>query len=344
MNMILSSIFLLLSVVLTKLFCIVAKNTRLMDKPNERSLHFTPTVRGGGVVFIGLSLIAISILSFYDHSNRIEHVVLIMSILLLAGISFLDDLFHLSVKLRFIVQALVAIWVVLVLRPVDLDFVFFTLSNQYGVMLLLFIVLIWSINHFNFMDGLDGFCAMQALFMLTSYAILFELNQAQDFQTICYILISCLAGFLIFNFPPAKLFMGDIGSATLGLITILIALIAQQKYHIPIIYWFILNGLFLFDSTITLLRRMINHEKWLAPHRTHAYQRIRQLGVKTHIILLGQLIVNGLFLLWILLLQNGHLNLSAVLFFQLGTLLFIYCLIERVFPMFQEATWTSDAH
>ena len=73
--------------------------------------------------------------------------------------------------------------------------------------------------------------------------------------------------------------MGDIGSATLGLITFSIALIAQQQCQIPILYWFMLNGLFLFDATSTLIRRMIKREKWFAPHRKHAYQRLRQSGI-----------------------------------------------------------------
>ncbi|MBI2785196.1 MAG: hypothetical protein HYX60_02350, partial [Legionella longbeachae] len=139
--------------------------------------------------------------------------------------------------------------------------------------------------------------------------------------------------FLIFNFPPAKLFMGDVGSATLGLITFYMALVAQQKFQIPILYWFMLNGLFLFDATLTLFRRIINKEKWSAPHKKHAYQRLRQSGISVSMILFSQTLINASFLILVGLIQIHKVHYS-IFIFQLAFLFFIYYIIDKKIPMY----------
>lgn len=335
MNIVLISLLGILSVILTRWFCILAQNTRLMDKPNARSMHLNPTVRGGGVIFIGLSVLATPIICYYTQTPFSDQVIFIVGIILLAAISFLDDLYQLSARSRFLVQCLVALLVSIFMRPEYLDFILFSIENQYLTSIFLFFAMIWAINHFNFMDGLDGFCATQAVFLLASYAFFFSTHPALVYQGFCLILIISLIGFLIFNFPPAKIFMGDVGSASLGFITFTIAVIGQQKYQIPILYWFLLNGLFLFDATLTLVRRIINKEKWFAAHRKHAYQRLKQFGVGSRMILLGQMVINVSFFFLILLFQKNNLNLTILLILQLGFMLFMYFLIEKRFPMFQ---------
>lgn len=305
-----------------------------MDKPNERSLHVNPTIRGGGVVFVGLSLLFFPFFCFLTNTSFIEQFILVSSILILASVSFLDDLYQLSAKSRFVVQCFVAILIALFMRPTSLDFVLFSISNQFIVISFIILGVIWAVNHFNFMDGLDGFCALQAVFLFIAYAYLFSLQQDIIYQKYCLVLVSCLIGFLIYNFPPAKLFMGDIGSASLGLISFAIAVLAQQKYNIPIMYWFALNAMFLFDSTLTLIRRLINKEKIFAAHRKHAYQRLKQFGISSQIILLGQTLLNIIFLILVAMLTTKQMNISSVLIIQLSLLIIIYYLIEVKFPMY----------
>ena len=335
MNIVLSLLFFTASIGLTKVYCILAQNTKLMDKPNERSLHATPTVRGGGVIFIGLFLCFLPLECYFTQSSFTSQLVLFFSVALLGLISFFDDLYTLSAKPRFIVHAMVAGLVAAFMRPEILDFGLFFLTNKYIITMFLFFTMLWAINHFNFMDGLDGFCGSQALFLFVSYALLFSFNGAIFYQDLCLMLILGLLGFLVFNFPPAKLFMGDVGSATLGLISFTIAIIAQQKYQTPILYWFILNSLFLFDATITLLRRVLNKEKWFSAHRKHAYQRLKQLGIDTRFILLGQLVINSSLLIAVLLLYMQKIDLSVVLVFIIVTLLVTYSFIEKLHPMFE---------
>ncbi|WP_199744159.1 glycosyltransferase family 4 protein [Legionella sp. km772] len=333
---IIPSIFLVgLSLLTTKIFCSLAKNTKLMDKPNERSLHHVPKVRGGGLIFISLFLCALPWLGSIYQVSLIEQSVLFISVFLIALISFCDDLYNLSAKPRFAVQCLIAGLISLTAKPESLNFVLFSISNPYLIIGLTFFITLWAINHFNFMDGLDGFCGSQALFLFFAYSLLFGMVGALFYHDLCLILIFGLIGFLVFNFPPAKLFMGDVGSATLGFISFYIALIAQQKYAIPLLYWFILNALFLFDATLTLLRRIQKKEKWFAAHRKHAYQRLKQYGLSTRLILLGQLLINLSFLMGVFLIKNKSLPPYWVLPILFLVLIISYLIIEKLYPMFR---------
>lgn len=333
MNLILSAFFLVLSVAFTWVFCLVAQGTRLMDKPNSRSMHSRPTLRGGGLVFIGLALLSLPVLYCLTHTSFFDLAIFMLCIFLIATIGFLDDLYQLSIKPRFFVQCLVALLLAVFMRPNQLGFGFVTVSSSIFIFPFVFFTVIWAINHFNFMDGIDGFCAAQAIFLFSAYAFLLGMHDSLFYQSFCFIFIAVLIGFLIFNFPPARLFMGDVGSATLGLVTFGIALIAQKKFQIPILYWFMLNGLFLFDSTFTLLRRIIHKEKWSAPHKKHAYQRLRQGGVRVSMILLGQMLINSAFLILVLLIYYRMLHWSFLLL-QLSFMVLIYYLIEKKIPMF----------
>lgn len=327
-------ILMLVSVLLTKGFCILAKDTRLMDKPNERSMHKVPVVRGGGIVFITLSTLSFLFFGYLKNYNLKETYVLLFSILFLALINFFDDLHSISAKARFFVQSLIAVLIICWINPVQLDFVIFSINNQMIVSIFLFFSIIWAINHFNFMDGLDGFCASQAIFLFSAYALIFFVYQAYEYQFFCEILAACIVGFFILNFPPAKLFMGDVGSATLGLISFGLAIVGQHKYGIPILYWFILNSLFLFDSTITLIRRFLNGEKLYVAHKKHAYQRVKQLGLSSRMLLLIQLIINiALFLFMWLDLIKAFPSYGVILL-SIGVLCCIYIIIEKRRPMF----------
>ncbi|HDO8041295.1 TPA: glycosyltransferase family 4 protein, partial [Legionella pneumophila] len=328
MNIILNVFLIFVSAILTKLFALFAQHTKLIDIPNERNLHSRPTVRGGGLVFIGLSLFCWFFICNSQFFLTLDQFIFSIAIIFIATISFIDDFYNLSVTIRFFFQCLIAFLIVIFILPSQLDFGLFLFENTYLIAFFLFFAVIWAINHFNFMDGLDGFCASQAIFLLAAYALFFNSAGSLIYQDFCLILISSLAGFLIFNFPPAKIFMGDVGSASLGLITFFIAIIAQKNYQIPILYWFILNSLFLFDSTVTLIRRIIKHEKWFSPHKKHAYQRLKQLGINSRFILLGQTIINGSLFLSVIFIHFQFFNLKNLIIIQLCYLSAIYFFIE----------------
>jgi len=335
MNVIHSIFFIIISACLTQFFFFYAKKSRLIDFPNGRNLHKIPTVRGGGVVFIGVTLVFwIFMYGQYFNRNTYEQFVFLASIIIIALVGFLDDLFKLSIVNRLIFQCLIALLIVLFIRPQQVDFALFRLTNVGLIAVFLFISTIWAINHFNFMDGMDGYCTMQSIFLLSVYAFFFSIQGSIIYQDFCIIIVSCLLGFLIFNYPPAKLFMGDVGSASLGLITFFLIVIAQKQYQVPIINWFILNALFLFDSIVTLLRRFFNNEQWFMPHKKHAYQRLKLSGVHSKFILIGQAFLNIFFFILVLFFENNILNIIQVLLIQLSLLLAIYLYIEKKIPMY----------
>ena len=336
MNLLISTIFLGLAVLFTQIYRQQLMGSRLMDIPNARSMHATPIIRGGGLVFILLGLSSLPLLGYLTQTSWHDYFPLAMAIVAVAGISFADDLYHLSARMRFAVHGFAALLITGFMMPDYLNMGFVVLTHVWWMRIFVFLCILWAINHFNFMDGLDGFCAMQAFFLFSSYAVLFMLYGNTFYQGFCMALSASILGFLFFNFPPAKLFMGDVGSATLGLISFSLALIGQQD-HIPLYYWFVLNGLFLFDATITLLRRIAYGEKWSTPHRKHAYQRLRQMGVSVKGILSGQLLINAFFLLGVVLLFTEKFSVITLFSLQIAAILVIYYFVEKKFPMYDRS-------
>jgi Fuc2NAc and GlcNAc transferase len=134
--------------------------------------------------------------------------------------------------------------------------------------------IVWFINLFNFLDGIDGYASLEAITIAT---IMFVFTGS----VINLILIACVFGFLYWNWPKAKIFMGDIGSTQLGFILIVLGIYFHNTSELSIIHWIMLSSLFWFDATLTLIRRLINKEKLSVAHRKHAYQRAVQSGL-TH--------------------------------------------------------------
>jgi Fuc2NAc and GlcNAc transferase len=154
-------------------------------------------------------------------------------------------------------------------------------------MLLLLLAGVWWINLFNFMDGIDGIAGSQAVFMLLAGAGLAAWGRPDVTADPIWILMLCMAaaaiGFLCLNWPPARIFMGDVGSTYLAFIISALALATVQAGWLSYPVWLVLGAMFVSDATVTLLTRMIRHERWHAPHRSHAYQRLaRHYGKSGH--------------------------------------------------------------
>jgi Fuc2NAc and GlcNAc transferase len=131
--------------------------------------------------------------------------------------------------------------------------------------------MVWFINLFNFMDGIDGFASVE---VITVSSVLFIMS----WNLITILLIICVAGFLCWNWPKAKIFMGDVGSTQLGFILAVLGIYFHNTLEFSILNWIMLTSPFWFDATLTLFRRMRNREKLSEAHRKHAYQRIVQAG------------------------------------------------------------------
>ncbi len=260
-----------LSFILTYLLRRYALKKQILAIPNERSLHKVPTPKGGGVAIVISWYIGITVMYFSGLMEKEFYYALLCGILL-ATISLINDFFSLKPWIRLIfhfISAIAAFYFLGGLRPlfipgIDLNYPLFIYP-------LAIIGMVWFINLFNFMDGVDGFASVQAILIC---AVLFVLTW--DLSTI--LLIVCITGFLYWNWPRAKIFMGDVGSTQLGFILIVSGIYFHNTLEFSIMNWIMLASPFWFDATLTLLRRWRNGEKLSEAHRRHAYQRIVLAG------------------------------------------------------------------
>jgi len=252
---------------------------RIVDHPNARSLHTHPTPVTGGLALFGSGLITLSLIhTLVPCPKTLLWTYITAS--LIAAISFLDDWRTLSAGYRLLIHFIASLILLnhteltinLSLLPIELNHIqplSFTLT-------LLFIV--WMINLYNFMDGMDGFAAGMGLFGFGSLAILGSLTGELTYTLINLTIASSTAGFLLFNFPPAKIFMGDTGASTLGFLAATLSLWGNQLGIFPLEIALLIFSPFILDATLTLFCRLFKGEKiWLA-HKSHYYQQLVQSG------------------------------------------------------------------
>lgn len=279
----LSGFLITLSFLLTIVIRIILLRHKILDIPNERSSHSVPTPKGGGLAIVLTWFVGISIMFFYKSINSNLYFALLCG-LPLAIISLLDDILNLKPVIRFFIQVFVAISAIILLREINPIEIFGLEIKSWLVLHAIAIIgIVWFINLFNFMDGIDGYASMEAI---TITIAIYFING----NPINLILIASVLGFLFWNWPKAKVFMGDIGSTQLGFVLIILGIYFNNTSELSIIHWIMLSSLFWFDATLTLFRRWKNKEKLTIAHRKHAYQRAVQSGLshqKTIIISVG---------------------------------------------------------
>ena len=276
-----------------------ALKTNRLDVPNERSSHTSPTPRGAGlavVVAFLLGLVALSI----DNSIS-DEVFLAIAIpgLVVALIGWLDDRGHLtSAKWRLIGHfacALLAVWLTggLPELPLVNSTIDFGLAGNIAAVF----YLVWMLNLFNFMDGIDLITGVQTVTTSTGVAMLLLVSTESDLWKVFVVLAASISGFLFFNLPPAKIFLGDVGSGFIGFTTAVISLVVAEDE--PLVAWamIILLAVFVTDATVTLLRRLLSREHVYVAHRTHAYQHLSKKLNRHLPVSLGVGAINLFFLL-----------------------------------------------
>lgn len=250
---------------------------QMMDIPNERSSHTIPTPRGGGmgiVVAFLLALLAFGALSILSWSVVIA---LVGGGLITAIVGYVDDRGHVSPLWRALVHFAAAAWILVWLGgmpPLDLGFTVI----EWGVIghLVGWIGIVWLINLYNFMDGIDGLSGGEAVFVALAAGFILAISEQIAYSWLAFGLASACMGFLVWNWPPAKIFMGDVGSGFLGAIIAGIAILSTQSLPVMAWVWLILLAVFIIDATFTLVRRVLRGEKWYSAHRSHAYQHLTQ--------------------------------------------------------------------
>ncbi len=279
---------LILGVVITGVVRFYALRTNLVDIPNDRSSHSTATPRGGGLsivlVFAGV-LVSVYMASMLSST---VFIVLLAATVAIAAVGFLDDHVDIAPIWRFLVQASVAAGVVIALGgmpPVDFGRAQVDLGVTGDILLVVFMV--WFTNAFNFMDGIDGIAGVETTFIATSAVLLIGVSEGGAVNVLLAALAASTTGFLAWNWPPAKIFMGDVGSAFAGFILVAIALVASGQGIMPLWPWLILSSVFVVDATVTLVTRMLRGDEWHSAHRSHAYQKAaRRFGSHRSVTLL----------------------------------------------------------
>lgn len=297
------AICLAVSAILTRYLISHANVRQLLDIPNERSSHSTPTPTGGGMAFVVTFICFLLAAGLVCNLAVGEVYSLALTGAFLAIVGYIDDHRHIPAEWRLSIHFLVALVLLLLLNQLPVLSVF---GWQWQSGWLLFgvylVALVWLLNLFNFMDGIDGIAGVEAITSLCGAALILWLAGEQSWSVVLLALSSCVLGFLVFNWPPAKIFMGDAGSGFLGFMLGALALVTSATGFISLWSWLILLAIFIADSTLTLVRRGKKGEKIHQAHRSHAYQILtRKWGGHLPVTLLV-LLVN---LIWLLPLAWG---------------------------------------
>lgn len=238
------------------------------DAPNSRSLHEHPTPRTGGVAILIAVSLGWGVLFYMGYGADILPWIIAAAILV-ALISFLDDLITLSALPRFVVHGIAA--ALLIMGGLVLPW------GAVSV-LVTWLVIVWMLNLYNFMDGMDGFSAGMTLFGFGFLGLAGWLGGAQAYAFYSWVIALGAAGFLAMNFPPARIFMGDIGSIPLGLLAAAFSLWGIRDGLFPLWIPVLIFSPFVVDATVTILRRLFCGEKIWQAHRSHYYQRLVLAG------------------------------------------------------------------
>ena len=244
-----------------------------VDRPNARSSHTMPTPRGGGIAIVASFLALVVALSAFDAVRPRLAAALLGSGVLVATLGFIDDRQPLPARWRFAGHILATAWVLACLGPLPAVPLFgIVVDLGVAAVLLSALYLVWSVNLFNFMDGIDGIASLEAITVSLGGAFVWWLTQPHGDWLVAVAFAACVVGFLFWNFPPARIFMGDAGSGFLGCIIATLALWSSRTAPHLFWSWFILGGAFMVDSTMTLVRRVLRGERFNEAHRCHAYQ------------------------------------------------------------------------
>jgi len=267
---------LVVSLVLTAVVRWHALRAGVLDVPNARSSHTQPTPRGGGLAIVASVCLAVAYLWGIDGTVGAE---LGIAVLggggLVAAVGYLDDRMGLSAAVRFGAHLLAAIMAMSLLGVRELAAAALPALPDPLAAVILVIATAWALNLFNFMDGVDGIAAAEAAFVAGAAACLAGWVSVESDAGLRVLLLGVAAaclGFLVWNWAPAKIFMGDVGSGFLGYVLAVMAMASLLTGALSVWTWLILTSLFVADATVTLLRRIVRGERWYAAHRSHAYQ------------------------------------------------------------------------
>lgn len=252
----------------TWLCCRPGSWLHFLDHPNARSLHARPTPRTGGVGVI-TGVVAGGLTSAVSGGLDRSVGAALVGALLLAALGLVDDRRSVSARVRLLAQLLVAGGFLVMTGP----------TSGWLAGGLFLVGLVWMANLYNFMDGSDGLAGGMAVFGFSAFAVAAGLAGEAPLAWVCAGIAAAAAGFLCFNFHPARIFMGDVGSVPLGFLAGALGLVGCEAGAWPSWFPLLVFSPFIVDATVTLLQRARRGERVWQAHRTHYYQRMVQMGL-----------------------------------------------------------------
>lgn len=308
----------------------------IFDVPNERSSHTVPMPLGGGLVIVLIGLLSYVLISFfYSHQFAPGY---FAGAILIALVSWIDDLYSIPVGLRLFTHSAAAIAVIW-----DLGFLYeiyvplLDINLEVGTIgaALTFLWIVWMINAYNFMDGIDGIAASQAIIACTGWVLLGLIFGYKGVYSYGGILICVSFGFLIHNWQPAKIFMGDVGSSFLGFTLSVMPLLAldENAANAPIVALasFVFVWFFLFDTIFTFLLRLFSGKRFWYAHRDHIYQKLIISGFShkstTLLYILLSAISVASFIIWLDF--RGRLDFLLFFIIAICTIVLVLITIKR---------------
>jgi len=297
----------------------------ILDETTQRSSHSHPTPRIGGVSFTLLILLTINIFFYFGSQlHKDFYLALVIPTFLVATISVVDDL-------RKGISRIVRLSAHLIASVLALSLIGLAPNTAHALIIFCVsvIAIAWFINLFNFMDGIDGIAATEAIFIIGALAGYSFFADESHWGVLQLMILAPILGFAVINWQPARIFMGDIGSTFLGVLIPILLIVSTQLNLLTVWSAIILTSSFLMDSTWTLLTRFTTGQKWYEPHRSHLYQIMsRKMGSHWKVSILN-LLLN---MIWTL-----PISIAATIlpnFGQLFTLLallpiFVLCIMHR---------------
>ncbi|WP_277962485.1 MraY family glycosyltransferase [Pseudomonas sp. RIT-To-2] len=246
---------------------------KLVDIPNNRSSHALPTPRGGGISFFLIFLLLVPVCCLHGLLTLDQAIGYLGAGGLAGVVGFADDRGHVPAKWRMLSHLVAAGWAVYWGFHIPVvDILGLTVEATWLAGIVTTLYLAWMLNLYNFMDGIDGLASAEAICICLGAAAIYMGSGHPELAVMPVMLTAAVMGFAVLNFPPAKIFMGDVGSGFLGLVIGLFSLQAAAVNTLYFFCWLILAGVFIVDSGWTLVARVLRGKRVYEAHRSHCYQ------------------------------------------------------------------------
>ena len=334
MELILGAISAAISLALTPVVRAYALRNEVLDEPNERSSHTVPTPRGGGLAIITAVIVTTGVAVMMGIGDARLALALAGGMLGLGIVGWIDDTRGVSARFRLAAHFAIALWAMYLVGGMPgLRLGNVSLGVGGAGYILGAVGIVWCINLFNFMDGIDGLAGSQAALIFGVAAALLLLTGDRSLVAMAAIIGGASAGFLVWNWPPARIFMGDAGSGSLGYALAVLALASENRGSVPLIAFAILGGVFISDATVTLIRRARRGDRLAEAHRDHAYQRLARTWGGHRPVSIAAALVTGVLAVIGTVGTVAHRFLLPALLLSSALMAFLLVVTERKAPM-----------